>query len=105
MVLQKHFSAFLGGLVASEDSFLTMLESAMLSSNLEIILVHCLVRVSSAVSHRMRERYETQKVSNLTLRLQRQFIGVIAAPSSRPQAMKAPAILGGSCVLDVESRL
>ena len=49
----------------------------MLSSNLEIILVHCLVRVSSAVSHRMRERYETQKVSNLTLRLQRQFIGVI----------------------------
>ena len=30
-------SAFLGGLVASEDSFLTMLESAMLSSNLEII--------------------------------------------------------------------
>ena len=30
-------SAFLEGLVASEDKFLTMLESAMLSSNLEII--------------------------------------------------------------------
>ena len=30
-------SAFLGGLVASDDLFLSMLESAMLSSNLEII--------------------------------------------------------------------
>ena len=46
-IFDSHFSAiamelmwistFLGGLVASEDLFLTMLESAMLSSNLEII--------------------------------------------------------------------
>ena len=51
-------SASLGGLVAAENSFLTMLESAMLSSNLELMQTMVRLGESGEVFHRARFRHD-----------------------------------------------